>query len=159
MADVYVMIGIPGSGKSYFCTHHIKDNIDRVSRDAIRFSLLKDDEEYFSHESEVYKIMWDQINNILKQGKDVFVDQTSITKHSRKYLMSHLEGYDHINAVWIDTPIEKCLEQNKTRTSRAKVPDKVIHDMFSRFQEPTLDEGFYRIFKYKDGKMTMKEAK
>ena len=89
MADVYIMCGCPGSGKSYWCEHHIKSGAAYISRDAIRFSLLKPGEGYFTHEDEVYKLFWDQINGALSDGRDVFVDQTSLTRKSRKYLIQH----------------------------------------------------------------------
>ena len=61
MATLYVLCGIPGSGKSHFCKNH-KDDAVHVSRDAIRFALLEDDDDYFAHEDEVYEIFWEKIN-------------------------------------------------------------------------------------------------
>jgi hypothetical protein len=48
------MCGIPGSGKStYLKTRFIQPPVV-VSRDEIRFKMVREDEEYFSHEKEVY---------------------------------------------------------------------------------------------------------
>ncbi len=157
MADVYIMCGCPGSGKSYWCEHHIKSGAAYISRDAIRFSLLKPGEDYFAHEDEVYKLFWDQINGALSDGRDVIVDQTSLTPKSRKYLIDHLTGYKTLNAIWIDTPLETALERNEMRKGLAHVPKGVIRRMYYSFIEPSLEEGFDRIFRYKDNKMTMKE--
>lgn len=157
MADVYIMCGCPGSGKSYWCEHHIKSGAAYISRDAIRFSLLEPGEDYFAHEDEVYKLFWDQINGALSDGRDVFVDQTSLTRKSRKYLIQHLKGYNHINAIWIATPLKVAIERNDKRTGRAKVPVSDVVSMYKRFEEPSFKEGFYRIFRYKDNKMTYKE--
>lgn len=157
MADVYVLCGIPGSGKSYWAQHHIKPGVAYVSRDNIRFSLLKEGEDYFSHEDEVYHIMWDQINGALSDGRDVVVDQTSLNPKSRKYLIDHLTGYEKLNAIWIDTPLETALKRNEMRCGLAYVPSFVIHRMYKSFIEPSFKEGFYRIFRYKNDKMMMKE--
>ena len=47
------MVGIPGSGKSTWAKARCKNNPHAayISRDEIRFSLLKDEEEYFAKEN------------------------------------------------------------------------------------------------------------
>lgn len=157
MADVYLLCGAPGSGKTYWAQHHIKPGAVHISRDSIRFSLLKEGEDYFSHEKEVYQIFWDQINGALSDGRDVIVDQTSLTPKSRKYLIDHLTGYNTLNAIWIDTPLQTALERNEMRKGLAYVPRGSIRKMYALFVEPSFDEGFDRIFRYKNNKMTMKE--
>ena len=157
MADVYLLCGIPGSGKSFWSAHHVKPGAAYVSRDTIRFSLLKEGEPYFSHEDEVYNILWDQINGALSDGRDVIVDQTSLNKKSRKFLIDHLTGYNKINVIWFDTPLEVALERNEHREDLTKVPRGQIRRMYYSFEKPTFEEGFDKIFRYKDNKMTMKE--
>lgn len=151
MADLYLMCGLPGSGKSTFLKNKIKDKENSViiSRDAIRFSIVKPEEDYFSHEKEVTKILWDQINKALAANKNVFVDQTSLTSKSRAWLLQHVDGYEHVNLIWIHEDVETCLNRNETRLgTRAYVPRGVIRRMSSQFVTPTLEEGFYRIFYY-----------
>lgn len=159
MADVYVMCGCPGSGKSTWLKNHINSKyVTIVSRDAIRYSLLKPGDEYFSKETLVTNTLWANINEAIYHNKDVFVDQTSLTKKSREYLIKHISGYDKINAIWIDTDLETALERNELRkNTKAYVPRSQVRRMYFQFQEPSFDEGFFRIFRYKDGKMTMKE--
>ena len=157
MANVYLLCGAPGVGKSYWAQHHIKPGAAYISRDTIRFSLLKEGEDYFSHENEVYQIMWDQINGALSDGRDVIVDQTSLNPKSRKYLIDHLTGYKTLNAIWIDTPLEVALERNELRQGLARVPRKDIYRMYQRFIAPSFEEGFDKIFRYKNNKMTMKK--
>ena len=150
MANLYLMCGVPGAGKSTFLKNHIKENNTKViSRDKIRFSIVKSNEEYFSHEDEVLEIFWKQINESLAAGKDTFVDQTSLTPRARKWLLQHVKGYTYANIVWIDEDLETCLERNEMRRgTRAYVPQDVIRRMHNQFIEPSLDEGFYRIFYY-----------
>ena len=150
MANLYLMCGVPGAGKSTFLKNHIKENNTKViSRDKIRFSIVKSNEEYFSHEDEVLEIFWKQINESLAAGKDTFVDQTSLTPRARKWLLQHVKGYTYANIVWIDEDLETCLERNEMRSeTRAYVPENVIRRMSEQFIPPSLDEGFYRIFYY-----------
>ena len=71
MANLYLMCGVPGAGKSTFIKKRTRlDHAVVVSRDAIRFSIVKPDEEYFSHEDEVVKIFWEQINKALAENKE-----------------------------------------------------------------------------------------
>ena len=158
MADVYIMCGCPGSGKTTWLKNHVKPGSAIISRDTIRFSLLKEREDYFSHEEEVTAILWDQINGVLSDGRDVFVDQTSLNKRSRKWLLDHITGYDKVNVIWIDTPLEIALERNEKRKgTKAYVPRGQVRRMFFSIEPPSFEEGFFRIFRYKDEKMLMKE--
>jgi predicted kinase len=73
MADLFLMSGIPGAGKSTFLKNRIKkDTSVVISRDVIRFSIVKPEEDYFSHEDEVLAIFWKQINEALAAGKKRF---------------------------------------------------------------------------------------
>lgn len=160
MANLYLMAGCPGSGKSTFLKIKVHStNYEIISRDEIRFSLLQPGDDYFAHENEVYKIFWEKINDALTTGKDVFVDQTSLTPKSRKWLLQHIKGYEHANLIWIDENIETCLERNELRRgTRAYVPKSVVRRMHAQFIEPSLDEGFYRIYRYNstEDKLTYK---
>ena len=49
MGNLIMMMGCPGVGKSTFVKEHCPEHIDTyVSRDDIRFSIVREDEEYFS---------------------------------------------------------------------------------------------------------------
>lgn len=150
MADLFLMCGCSGAGKSTFLKNHINTESSIViSRDEIRFSIVKIDEEYFSHENEVLAMLWSEVTKGLKSGKNVFVDQTSLTPKARKYLIDNVDGYDKINAVWVSAPLNICLERNELRKgTRAYVPRGQIRRMYEQFIPPSFDEGFFRIYKY-----------
>ena len=158
MADLYLMMGVPGSGKTTFLKNRVtKETSIIISRDTIRFSLLKEGEEYFSHEKEVVKIFWEKINNALAEGKDVFIDQTSLTPRSRRYLLEHINGYTYTNLIWINEPLETCLKRNELRrNTKAYVPRSTIKRMFDQLIEPSLDEGFNKIYVYNSNTNTFK---
>ena len=154
------MCGVPGAGKSTFIKKRTRlDHAIVVSRDAIRFSIVKPDEDYFSHEDEVVKIFWEQINKALAENKDVFVDQTSLTTRSRKWLLQHVTGYKHASVIWIDEDLDTCLKRNEERRgTRSYVPESDIRRMYDQFVKPSLDEGFTYIFRYnsKENQLTYK---
>ena len=161
MNGVFLLCGLPGAGKSTLIKEYTYDenNAVAVSRDKIRFSL---DEAYFSHEDEVTKEFWKQINNYLKEGKIVFADQTSLTIRSRKYFLDHInEECDFINIIWVDEPLETCLERNEMRKgTRSYVPPDTIRRMATQFVKPSISEGFNTIYHYnsKTDKITVKET-
>lgn len=148
MADLILVCGCPGSGKTTWIKNNLTEKDIHVSRDEIRFSLIKEGEEYFSHENEVYQIFWNTINEKLKLGFNVFADQTNLTPKARKYLINHIEGYDKLKIVWVDVPIEVALSRNENRKGTlAYVPPKVIRNMRASFIPPSEKEGFNSITK------------
>lgn len=151
MRKLFIMCGIPGSGKSTFLNRITKPTSLVISRDKIRFSLLKDGEEYFSHEPVVEQMFYNGISKALQLNYDVFADQSSISIAARKKLISRVTSYSEINVIWVDTSIEECINRDLNRTGRAHVGAKVIENMAKNFVAPTYAEGFANIYKF-DGK-------
>lgn len=152
MANLFLMCGVPGSGKSTFLKNYVTIEDGKcviISRDEIRLSLLKEGEEYFSHEDEVVKIFWEKINNALAAGYDVFVDQTSINPRSRKWLLDHINGYDEVIAIWINTTLRNCIKNNENRKGTNKyAPIDTIINMKEKFVKPSFNEEFSKIYCY-----------
>ena len=91
MSKMYLMIGCPGVGKSYYIQQHKNPGTRVISRDTIRFSMLEDNDEYFSKEKEVYKEFIRQINEAIEANEIFYVDQTSLNYNSRKKLFNSLK--------------------------------------------------------------------
>ena len=146
MSKMYVVIGIPGCGKSTYIQNHIKENEIIVSRDKIRFSMLKDNDDYFSKESEVYDKFIEQIDAAIAAQKDVWVDQTSLNRAARNKLFSRLNKKpDEIIGIYFNVPITIALQRNAQRSGRALVPEDAIHNMLIALEKPTKKEGFTEI--------------
>lgn len=153
---LYLMCGIPGSGKStYLKTRFIQPPVV-VSRDEIRFKMVREDEEYFSHEKEVYNEFINQITQELKFFQEVFVDATHLNEASRTKLLRSLGGNlkdVEVNIIWMKVPLEVALKQNENRKgTRAYVPETVIRRMASQMTIPTKEEGFEHIYVVENGK-------
>lgn len=154
MATLYLMMGTPGSGKSTFITDHLNGEI-WVSRDHIRFALVKEDEEYFSKEKEVFREFVKEINTALDNGNDVFADATHLNRASRNKLLRAINPKETpiIEVIWIKTPLSECITRNDNRKgTRAFVPRSVIRRMFNQIEKPEFEEGFKTIYIVEDGK-------
>lgn len=148
---LYVMIGAPGSGKSTFAEAHrnFNENEIIVSRDNIRLKMLKDDEDYFSHESLVFKQFVEEIDKCLSYGLSVFADATHLNRKSRAKLLHALTVKpSETIAIYCKTPLELCIKQNEGRRSipRKYVPETALRNMYKNIQRPLYEEGFDEVW-------------
>ena len=146
MSKLIMMVGIPGSGKSTWVKNNKSETDVVVSRDAIRFSLLKHDDDYFAHENEVFTKFIHQIRDALVCDKTVIADATHLSRASRAKVLNNVAKLaDEIEAVWINTPIETAFAQNDMRDGRAWVKHGIIRRMHFSMEAPTAEEGFTKI--------------
>ena len=149
MAVIYLMCGVPGSGKSTWLKKHLGKFDKYVSRDDIRFSLLKKGDDYFSKENEVFEKFCEKIKLYLIDGYNVFVDATHINPSSRKKILKRIAPYSTgVAAVYIKTPLNIALERNEGRKDQGLryVPPTAITRMYRQFEEPTFEEGFEYLY-------------
>lgn len=144
MPILYILCGPSGSGKSTWAQNdpHVK-HCGYVSRDNIRLSIIKDDEDYFSHEKEVFKKFVETIAGQLMAGYDCVADATHINMFSRCKLMQALDTYTHdykVIFVVFNVNADTCIERNKAREGRRNVPENIIRNMCRDFRVPTKDE-------------------
>ena len=144
---LWLMCGAPGSGKTWFAKNKLMKGYgwDYISRDEVRFSMIKDGEEYFSHETAVFNEFVEKIAIALDWGHDnVIADATHLNWGSRRKLLKALskncvlEDVDVIPVV-IDAKLEDILERNKLRDGRARVPEETIRRMYSSISDPAKD--------------------
>lgn len=143
-------MGCPASGKTSYA-HEIEKACEalgnltcrHISRDAIRFSLVGENEEYFSKENKVFETFVSEVQKAVDDKINVIViDATHISEGSRKKILNrliHIYNYE-LEAVVFDVPIETLKERNQLREGRARVPDSAIENMYYNFSEPTIEE-------------------
>lgn len=139
---LYISCGIPGSGKTTFLNKIKKENEIIVSRDDIRFSLLKEGEDYFSHEDEVFNIFINTITKYINSGYNVYADATHLNRGSRAKLTYSLkkEGCkpSSIETIFFNVPLDICLERNnKRKGTKAFVPKGIIKRMYFQLDPPS----------------------
>lgn len=155
---MYIMVGVPGSGKSYYAKNVIMKNSEAplyISRDEIRFSMLRKGDNYFSKEKKVYAEFINRIKNAFDDEdnyiSDVIVDATHLNWTSRRKLLAAL-GMLSGEYSWVDvipvvmnTNINECMRRNAKRFDRERVPDEEVLKMEKSKTHPNNDP-----FKYAD---------
>lgn len=146
MSKLIMMCGVPGSGKSTWIKNNKTDEMLWVSRDKIRFDKLKEDDDYFAYEDEVFEQFLEEINWGLEMDKIVIADATHLTKKARAKVLNKVRKFaDEIEAIVMDVHLITALERNDMREGRAWVPRGVIRRMYFQMETPTREEGFDKI--------------
>ena len=135
MAILYVMIGIPGSGKTTYAKN-IKDAVV-VSSDEIRYEITGSYSN-MNYNSIVFNKMEKRIKKLLEEEKDVVYDATNITRWKRQHIVHTLKYSSNIRVVFIfmNTRLKICLERNEQKGERM-TPENVLADMFLKLEKPS----------------------
>lgn len=160
MRKLIILIGIPGAGKSTFIKNHknfFGATVKVVSRDDIRFSLVKENEEYFSKEREVWANYIADIKNSLEINETTIADATHLNAASRLKLINALgKSLKNVEVIPIVLKVdyELAAAQNENRIgTRSYVPPTAIRNMSKNFIMPSFEEYDYKaIYIYEPNK-------
>jgi predicted kinase len=142
MSKIYVLCGIPGSGKSQWAETHKKElNAVVHSSDSIRAELLNDENDQSKNEL-VFKILHQRIKDDLRAGKNVIWDSTNLSRKNRvHFIKNELKGIPCEKVcILFACPFELCLARNFARDRQ--VPEEAMCRMYKSFTTPTTLEGF-----------------
>lgn len=139
MNTVYIMSGLPGSGKTHYCNEYGKNDIV-LHRDEFRASLRKElnINKYFPVSSREEQKLWAKeiektIPKAKELGKSIWIDQTTLTEKALRRIINLFDEDWKIIIVMMATEFEECLTRNKTRSKHEFVPEKVIRDMENNY--------------------------
>lgn len=155
--QLYVLIGLPGSGKSTwtekFLALNQKEEYVIVSSDAIIERYAKERGQTYS---EVFsdvsgfamKEMSAVADNAFKNKLNVIWDQTNMSIKKRKSILQRAKGYNKIAVDFdvSDRELQRRLDERAANTGKF-IPKSVIDSMAKSYDAPTKDEGFDQIIR------------
>lgn len=151
MPTAYILVGVPGSGKSTWIKNQSwSSNCVIASTDnyveAFARSVNKTYSEVFDQVMKAaVKQMSEDVVNAREAGKDIIWDQTSTSVGSRSKKLKMLDGYTKIAVVFKTPEASEWDRRIKSRPGK-DIPAHVLRSMNDNFEHPTLEEGFDQIW-------------
>lgn len=140
-----MLVGLPGSGKSYEAErlNKLYENAVILSSDKIREEVLGDINDQ-SNNKLVFKLMEQYTVLNLSKGKTVIYDSTNISRKRRMEFLDKIKDIDCMKECYLVlTDYHVCLENNSKRDRQ--VPTGVIDRMYMQFEIPQKREGWDNI--------------
>lgn len=136
MKILYVMCGIPGSGKSTLSKQIANKH------NAVRLSL--DEMNYVRQ----FKLIPHVIEN-LENGESVVADSLYTKLQWRTELLEAVKNIECRRVlICMDTPLDVCIQRNRGREN--PLPDFVVEHQPEKYEKPTLEEGWDEIIYIKE---------
>ena len=140
MAKLYIMIGIPSSGKSHVA-RKLKEEVGAkiYSSDQMRLLLnmnAADDNENI----DLFEYMYECIRKELSNNQNIILDSTNTFRKYRMPFIQSLSDDVEVIGVIMMRKLENCLKSNARRKNR--ITDDVIIDQYENYDLPLKEEGF-----------------
>lgn len=149
MPTLYMLVGIPGSGKSTWIANQALDwnNTRIISTDNIVERRAQEQGKTYSEvfQQEIKSAtaqMNAELRQALRDGADIVWDQTNLTRKARASKLSVVpEDYRKIG-VFFPTPGDDELKRRLASRPGKTIPANVVLGMKSQIERPSTDEGF-----------------
>jgi predicted kinase len=139
MANLIILMGIPGSGKSTWAKTMLDRKYHIVSSDEIRkkkFGSLKEahtPDQKAENNQKVWWTFYREIEDCLKHNVYVFSDATNLRAFARERLREIADRTKAKTHLFVFDNIEQAAVQNLERDDDAVVPDQVMEDMLDQY--------------------------
>lgn len=151
MNTLYVLVGVPASGKSTWVKNQVwAKHIPVVSTDRFVEAHAEKEGKTYSDVFDGYmpiavRLMANQVLICQANKKDIIWDQTSTTVATRAKKIRMLPEYRKIAVVFPTPPIEELKKRLASRPGK-EIPWEVVQNMIDNWEQPTLEEGFDEIW-------------
>ena len=134
--ELVIFVGLQASGKSTFFRERFAATHEHVSKD-----LFRNNKNPNRRQAQL-------IEASLKEGSPVVVDNTNPTVEDRLTLIELGRRFGaRIVGHYFDSTVRQCIERNRLRAGKARVPDVAIYATASKLVPPSYPEGFDRLFR------------
>lgn len=149
MPTVYMLVGVPASGKSTWAKQNHSGALIASSDDYIEQQAKKMGTTY----SDVFDTYIKAANNhaiatarkAFSDNIDLIWDQTNLTKNGRKNKLKMVPHSYKKVAVFFPTPHEDVLKKRLASRPGKNIPDYVVNSMIKTIEKPSKEEGFDEI--------------
>jgi predicted kinase len=153
MNKLYVLVGVPGSGKSTWINDQVWSNdcvvvsTDEFVEDYAKECGLTYSEVFDDYMPTAVKLMADKVVRAREAGRDIIWDQTSTSVATRAKKIRMLPDYYKI-AVVIRTPPSSELMKRLASRKGKNIPWEVVSNMAQQLEAepPSEEEGFDEIW-------------
>ena len=133
--ELVIFVGLQASGKSTFFRARFAATHEHVSKDLFR------------HNKNRNRRQTQLIEAALQAGNSVVVDNTNPTVEERRPLIRLGREYGaKIVGYYFESHVRRCLERNRQRTGKDRVPDVAIYATAKKLVRPSYSEGFDELF-------------
>ena len=150
MTTLYVLIGLPASGKTTWARQSFSSlHAAVVCSDDIRRDFQADGRDTLNTDL-VFVEMERRARSLLQAGQSVMLDATHFSRKYRRYAVQLAsETRAHRVAIWFDLPLSVCLERNARRAEGRcgevagpffPPSEDDVRDIAELFQRPGSDE-------------------
>ena len=162
---LWMLIGVPGSGKSTWIKNQFEDVVKELTTHVASTDILIEglaqiagktyDEMFKSSIKYAEKTMYRNVASAVADDYDIIWDQTNLTRKTRaKKLILIPDHYEKI-AVVFQTPEDLWERLIHRESAEGKsIPEEVVHNMIDTMEYPELDEGFNKVL-YVDNGVTV----
>ena len=151
MPKLYVLVGVPGSGKSTWYENNEKLLGDAVYVSTDHFVELEADRQgktyndvFKDYMPTAVKLMTGVVNEARNLNMDIVWDQTSTTVKSRAKKFRMLPDYEAIAVVFEIPGAQELVKRLASRPGK-NIPWSVMMQMINGFEMPTLTAGFKEV--------------
>lgn len=152
---LYILVGIPGSGKSTWIRNNLSNDYIIASSD--NYIEQKSKEYGLSYSQGFEKFIKDadhfcreQIRYTIGQKKNIVIDRTNLKKSSRQWILELADNEYVKIAVVFSTDTSEIQNRLEKRNKSGKIiSQELLQKFLSSFQMPSKDEGFDEIITIK----------
>lgn len=151
MSKVYMLIGVPGSGKSTWVSEQpwLADlpviSSDRYIDEEAHRQGKTYNEVFKDYAAVAMKLMENHARTAYANSLDMIWDQTNTSVKSRKSKLAMLPGYQAIAVVFRTPDADEHARRLASRPGKV-IPEHVMTSMIANLEMPSEDEGFTEIW-------------